>query len=75
MIWGSTFFIKEPHTGSHVSWHQDLRYWGLEDHDAMVSAWLALGPATAANGCMRFVAGSHKGPWSTTRTPLARTTC
>ncbi len=62
MIWSSTFFIKEPRTGSHVSWHQDLRYWGLEDHDAMVSAWLALSPVTEANGCMRFVAGSHKGP-------------
>ncbi len=62
MIWGSTFFIKEPRSEGHVSWHQDLRYWGLEDHEAMVSAWLALSPVTEANGCMRFVAGSHKGP-------------
>lgn len=62
MVWGSTFFIKEPRSESYVSWHQDLRYWGLEDHEAMVSAWLALSPATRANGCMRFVAGSHKGP-------------
>ncbi len=62
LIWSSTFFIKEPRTGSHVSWHQDLRYWGLEDQEAMVSAWLALSPVTEANGCMRFVAGSHKGP-------------
>jgi len=62
MIWSSSFLIKEPHSGSYVSWHQDLRYWGLEDHEAMVSAWLALSPVTMANGCMRFVAGSHKGP-------------
>lgn len=59
MVWGSTFFIKEPNTAGFVSWHQDLRYWGLEDSDAMVSAWLALGPVNQANGCMRFIPGSH----------------
>ncbi len=58
MVWGSTFFIKEPQTESYVSWHQDLKYWGL-DKDALVSAWLALGPVTEQNGCMRFVPGSH----------------
>lgn len=60
LVWGSTFFIKEPHTKSFVSWHQDLRYWGL-DSDAEVSAWLALSPVSEANGCMRFVPGSHLG--------------
>ncbi len=59
LLWGSTFFIKEPQTPSYVSWHQDLRYWGLED-SAEVSAWLAISPVTEANGCMRFVPGSHK---------------
>ena len=60
LVWGSTFFVKEPHTDSFVSWHQDLRYWGL-DSDAEVSAWLALSPVSEANGCMRFVPGSHQG--------------
>jgi hypothetical protein len=60
LVWGSTFFVKEPLTESFVSWHQDLRYWGL-DSDAEVSAWVALGPVTEANGCMRFVPGSHTG--------------
>ena len=60
LVWGSTFFIKEPHSESFVSWHQDLRYWGL-DSDAEVSAWLALSPVMEANGCMRFLPGSHKG--------------
>lgn len=59
LIWGSTFFIKPAHSESYVSWHQDLRYWGL-DRDAEVSAWVALSPATAASGCMRFVPGSHR---------------
>lgn len=62
MIWSSSILIKKPRSAEFVSWHQDLRYWGLEDHDAIVSAWLALSPVTRANGCMRFVAGSHKGP-------------
>lgn len=60
MVWGSTFFIKEPNSQSYVSWHQDLRYWGL-DSEAVVSAWLALSPVTKENGCMRFVPGSHTG--------------
>ncbi len=59
LVWGSTFFIKEARSTGYVSWHQDLRYWGLEDDDAMVSAWLALGPVNKANGCMQFVKGSH----------------
>ena len=62
LVWGATFFIKEPHTESYASWHQDLRYWGLDDVDSQVSAWIALGPVTIANGCMRFVPKSHKGP-------------
>ena len=60
LVWGATFFIKEPNTESYVSWHQDLRYWGL-DSDDEVSAWLALSPVTEVNGCMRFVPGSHRG--------------
>lgn len=52
------FFIKEPHSEAFVSWHQDLHYWGLQSDDE-VTAWVALTPATTANGCMRFVAGSH----------------
>lgn len=61
LVWGGTFFTKEPHTESFVSWHQDLRYWGLNDEEGQVSAWLALSPVHKANGCMRFVPGSHKG--------------
>ena len=52
-------FIKEPNTPHYVSWHQDLTYWGLEQHDE-VTAWLALSSATVESGCMRFVPGSHR---------------
>lgn len=59
MAWGSTYFIKDAQSPSFVSWHQDLKYWGL-DNDDLVSAWVAISPVTRANGCMRFVPGSHK---------------
>jgi len=55
----SNMFIKEPNTPHFVSWHQDLTYWGLEQHDE-VTAWLALSPATVDSGCMRFVPGTHR---------------
>ena len=59
LLYDSPFIIKEPHTDAHVSWHQDLTFWGLSD-DAQVTLWLALSPATAESGCMRMVPGSHK---------------
>ena len=58
LLYNSTYIIKEPHTASHVSWHQDLTYWGLS-HDDQVTMWLALSPATTESGCMRMVPGSH----------------
>lgn len=54
----STFIIKEAQSPSHVSWHQDLTYWGFNS-DQQVSLWLALSPATAESGCMRMIPGSH----------------
>lgn len=59
MVWSSGLFVKEPHTVSYVSWHQDLTYWGLDDLQE-VTAWLALSPSTVESGCMQFVPGSHK---------------
>lgn len=58
MLHNVVYIIKEPSTAAHVSWHQDLTYWGF-DGDAQVSMWLALSPATPESGCMRMVPGSH----------------
>ena len=58
LLYNVTYIIKEAGSQSHVSWHQDLTYWGLS-HDDQVSMWLALSPATAENGCMRMMPGSH----------------
>lgn len=58
LAYESSFIIKEPGQGKKVSWHQDLTYWGL-DTDDLVTAWIALTPATPENGCMRMIPGSH----------------
>jgi ectoine hydroxylase-related dioxygenase (phytanoyl-CoA dioxygenase family) len=50
--------FKPPLHGDEVPWHQDNGYWKLEPADA-ISLWMALDDADEANGCMRFVPGSH----------------
>jgi len=59
-LYCATYIIKEPHTDTFVSWHQDLTYWGLDDSDKVVTGWLALAPATPESGCMKMIPGSHK---------------
>ena len=60
LLYNVTYIVKEAGAQSHVSWHQDLTYWGLS-HDDQVSMWLALSPASAESGCMRMIPGSHTG--------------
>ena len=52
-------WIKEPESGSYVSWHQDCAYYGMDPLE-LVSAWVALSPATEETGCMQVAPGSHK---------------
>ena len=60
LCWNTIFWIKEAHSPAYVSWHQDLRYWGL-DCDDLVTVWVALSPASEQSGCMRVLPGSHRG--------------
>ncbi|MEM6422648.1 MAG: phytanoyl-CoA dioxygenase family protein, partial [Pseudomonadota bacterium] len=60
LLWDTAYFTKEPGSEKVVTWHQDLTYWGMGETDHEVTVWVALSPATAQSGCMRFVAGSHK---------------
>ncbi|MEM9358042.1 MAG: phytanoyl-CoA dioxygenase family protein [Pseudomonadota bacterium] len=60
LLYNATYIVKEAHTPSHVSWHQDLTYWGL-NNDRQVTMWLALSPATLESGCMRMAPRSHIG--------------
>jgi len=59
LVWNSSFFSKDANSPDFVSWHQDLKYWGLSDIEE-VTAWVALSPSTVESGCMRVVPGSHK---------------
>lgn len=58
LCWNTLFWIKEADSPSFVSWHQDARYWGLDTRE-LVTAWVALSPASEAAGCMRVLPGSH----------------
>lgn len=60
LCWNTIFWIKDAHSETFVSWHQDNTYWGLSS-DKVLTAWLALSPARVENGCMRVMPGTHKG--------------
>src|SRR6266850_6705067 len=59
LVYTSTWFIKEPESPAIAAWHQDATYFGLRPY-VHVTAWLALTDATAENGCMEFLPGSHR---------------
>lgn len=51
---------KPAGQGTVLPWHQDGGdVWAL-DRDPLLTVWVALDPATLANGCMEFVPGSHR---------------
>jgi non-haem Fe2+, alpha-ketoglutarate-dependent halogenase len=58
LVYTCTWFIKEPESAAIAAWHQDATYFGLRPY-VHVTAWLALTDATAGNGCMEFLPGSH----------------
>ena len=57
--WGCHMFVKEPHDGSVVPWHQDAQYWPLTPQRT-VTVWLAFWDADESNSALRIVRGSHK---------------
>lgn len=57
--WGVSLFVKDANDPGYVSWHQDSTYWGLDKPD-VVTAWIALSPATRESGCMKMWPGSHR---------------
>lgn len=58
-MWGSNFFIKQPHTTETVGWHQDAYYWPQAPYNS-VTVWLAFTDVDAGNGAMKIVPRSHK---------------
>lgn len=61
LAWNTVWFVKMPGDKTFITLHQDGAYWGLEPMDVL-TAWVALSPATPDNGCMRVLPGSHQGP-------------
>jgi ectoine hydroxylase-related dioxygenase (phytanoyl-CoA dioxygenase family) len=57
--WGSHYFCKLPGDEKEVDWHQDASYWPLS-HTHAVTVWLAIDECDVENGCMQFIAGSHR---------------
>ena len=59
-IYRSMFMNKPARRGTLLPWHQDGgRIWDLTI-DPIITLWLALDPATVANGCVQVIPGSHR---------------
>ncbi len=54
-------FLKPARTGSITPWHQDNGLW-RDGETEPFNFWMAIDPATRANGCMQFIPGSHREP-------------
>ncbi len=59
-IWHDQIQYKPPTVGSSTRWHQDYPAWPVLAQPDQCTAWVALDDATIANGCLRFVPGSHR---------------
>jgi len=68
--WFEHAILKPPHFGAATPWHQDEAHRDDPGTDyEQVSIWMPLQEATEANGCMRYIAGSHLGPVLEHRSP------
>ena len=58
----SKMIMKDAKVGGAWTWHQDYGYWYQNAvlFPDLTSAFIAVDPATKANGCMQVLRGSHK---------------
>ena len=58
----SKMIMKQAHTGGAWEWHQDYGYWYENGVLApnLCSVFIAVDPATRANGCMQVLRASHR---------------
>jgi ectoine hydroxylase-related dioxygenase (phytanoyl-CoA dioxygenase family) len=59
-FWHDQLFCKPAHHGGVVAWHQDYSYWTRTVPLAHLSCWIGLDDATRENGCLHYIAGSHR---------------
>ena len=57
-VWHDQALIKQPWANP-TAWHLDNPYWSFYSRNS-TSIWVALDDATYQNGCLYFLAGSHK---------------
>lgn len=62
LLFGDQLFMKPPRYGSAKPYHQDNFYFGCHPDDEVITSWIALDDVDAANGCLRYIDGSHLGP-------------
>ena len=68
-VYFSQIFFKPPEGGGPKPAHQDNYYFGPNDPDALVTAWIALDDATPDNGCLYYAEGTNLGPVQAHVTP------
>ncbi|HJX01106.1 MAG TPA: phytanoyl-CoA dioxygenase family protein [Terriglobales bacterium] len=61
-FWHDQLFCKPAHHGGVVAWHQDYSYWTRTQPLAHLTCWIGLDDSTRENGCLQYVAGSHRWP-------------
>jgi ectoine hydroxylase-related dioxygenase (phytanoyl-CoA dioxygenase family) len=61
-VYFSQVFFKPPEGGGPKPAHQDNFYFGPNDQEGVVTAWIALDDATLENGCLYFGEGTNRGP-------------
>lgn len=59
-FWHDQIFWKPPRQGGVVAWHQDYSYWTRTKPIAHLTCWCGLDDSTKENGCLQYIAGSHK---------------
>jgi phytanoyl-CoA hydroxylase len=52
--------LKPPFIGTEKPWHQDAAYFGWGPPENLIGVWIALDAATAENGCMHALPGTHR---------------
>jgi non-heme Fe2+,alpha-ketoglutarate-dependent halogenase len=60
LLWSSGLFTKPARSEAFVSWHQDATNYELDSAEGVVRVWVALTPASLANGTMRYAPGMHR---------------
>lgn len=59
-FWHDQVFVKPPHEGAVVAWHQDYSYWTRTVPLAHLTCWIGLDDSSEENGCVQYVPGSHR---------------